>query len=241
MNDKILIAGHHFTMGEDTRADVEAIAAKLLKHHAQIVRVRLESEHATLRSGERAYTIKGIVELRGPDLAASSTTDNLYRSVHEVVDKLERMLNERAGKARGQAEPPSRGRVSGRSSQGARLAAFRLARRRRLPSEKVPRRQDGGILRVRPLGVLDQGADPLAADALGIHLALSEEAPPLPSLGDRGPGKALDPSQLLEKRHLPGRKIGEHRNEPADPLGVQEASMGLVLNYPVPEGPRVEQ
>jgi putative sigma-54 modulation protein len=39
-----------------------------------------------------------MVELRGPDLAASSTTDNLYKSIHEVVDKLERMLSERARK-----------------------------------------------------------------------------------------------------------------------------------------------
>ena len=98
MNDKILIAGHNLTLSEATRADVEDIAEKLLKHHAHIVRVRLESEHATLRSGERAYTVKGMVELRGPDLAASSTTDNLYKSIHEVVDKLERMLSERASK-----------------------------------------------------------------------------------------------------------------------------------------------
>ena len=96
MNDKILIAGHHFSMSEATRADVEGIAEKLLKHHAHIVRVRFESEFETLRSGERAYTVKGIVELRGPDLAASATTDNLYKSIHAVVDKLERMLTEKA-------------------------------------------------------------------------------------------------------------------------------------------------
>ena len=98
MNDKILIAWHHFSMSEATRADVEGIAEKLLKHHAHIVRVRFESEFETLRSGERAYTVKGMVELRGPDLAASATTDNLYKSIHEVVDKLERMLGERARK-----------------------------------------------------------------------------------------------------------------------------------------------
>jgi len=96
MNDKIIIAGHHLTLSEATRADVQAIAEKILKRHAHIVRVRLESEHATLRTGEPAYTVRGMVELRGPDLAASSTTDNLYRSIHEVVDKLERMLSEKA-------------------------------------------------------------------------------------------------------------------------------------------------
>ena len=96
MNDKILITGHHFSMSEATRADIEGMAEKLLKHHAQIVRVRIEAELSTLRPGESAYAVKGLVEIRGPDLTASSATDNLYKSVHEVVDKLERMLNEKA-------------------------------------------------------------------------------------------------------------------------------------------------
>jgi ribosomal subunit interface protein len=95
MNAKILIAGHHFTMSDATHADIEGMAEKLLRHHAHIVRVRVEAEFSALRSGEQVYTVKGIVELRGPDLAASATTDNLYKSAHAVVDKLERMLNER--------------------------------------------------------------------------------------------------------------------------------------------------
>ena len=96
MNDKILIAGHHFSMSEATRSDIEGMAEKLLRHHAHIVRIRFEAESSTLRSGERAYTVKGMVEIRGPDVAASSTTDNLYKSIHEVVNKLERMLSEKA-------------------------------------------------------------------------------------------------------------------------------------------------
>ena len=43
MNDKILIAGHHFSMSEATRADIEGMAEKLLKHHPHIVRIRFEA------------------------------------------------------------------------------------------------------------------------------------------------------------------------------------------------------
>jgi putative sigma-54 modulation protein len=95
MNDKILVTSHHQSVSEGTRAEIEAMAEKLLRHHAHIVRIRIDTDFATLRSGERLHTVRGMVKLRGPDVAASASTDNLYKSIHAVVDKLERMLNER--------------------------------------------------------------------------------------------------------------------------------------------------
>jgi ribosomal subunit interface protein len=108
MKDKILITGHHFGMGEASRADIEAMAEKLLRRHPRVVRIRVEAQTSTLHSGEQAYTVKGMVEVRGPDLAASSTTDNLYKSCHEVVDKLERMLSEKAHKREDKRHHPQR-------------------------------------------------------------------------------------------------------------------------------------
>jgi putative sigma-54 modulation protein len=98
MNGKILVAAHHQSISEGTRAEIEAMAEKLLRHHAHIVRIRIDTDFATLRSGERLHTVKGVVKLRGPDIAASATTDNLYKSIHAMVDKLERMLNQRTHK-----------------------------------------------------------------------------------------------------------------------------------------------
>lgn len=96
MNSKIIITGH--VLADRTLEELAHKLEKVLRHNRHIVRIRLDLHDTGLRAGERYYTAKAVVELRGPDLVVSTTTGNLYRSVNLVVEKLDRMLSERVHK-----------------------------------------------------------------------------------------------------------------------------------------------
>ncbi len=93
MDPKIIITGRHLT--ETTRDQLSEKLGKLLQHSQHVVRIRLDLHEASSHDGEMYYTAKAVVEVRGPDLIASERSTNLYKSVHSVVDKLDRMLSER--------------------------------------------------------------------------------------------------------------------------------------------------
>ncbi len=62
---------------------VEATLDKLIdKHHKKVLKAQ--------------YTAKGIVEVPGTDIIASEDSEDLYKSIDKMVDKLERLLHERA-------------------------------------------------------------------------------------------------------------------------------------------------
>lgn len=69
-------------------------AARLFRHEPRILRVRIDVER-DLRGRTRVFTAKGRIEIAGPDLTASVTTDDAYSSINLLVDKLDRMLRRR--------------------------------------------------------------------------------------------------------------------------------------------------
>jgi putative sigma-54 modulation protein len=94
MSPKIIITGRH--LSDASRDEITRKTEKLLGHSEHIVRVRLDLHESGSHDGERYHTAKGVVEVRGPDLIASASTDSLLKSVHSVIEKLDRMLSERS-------------------------------------------------------------------------------------------------------------------------------------------------
>jgi putative sigma-54 modulation protein len=69
-------------------------AERLLRHETKIVRVRISLEH--VHTARASYIAKGHIEISGPDLIASVASDDGYKSLDLLVDRLDRMLRERA-------------------------------------------------------------------------------------------------------------------------------------------------
>lgn len=67
---------------------------RLLRHEPRIVRVRVDIEDDS-RGGVPRFAAKGHIEIAGPDLLASITTEDAYKSVDMLVDRLDRMLRKR--------------------------------------------------------------------------------------------------------------------------------------------------
>ena len=92
---KLILRGIHLELNDATKASIETKAERLFRHEPRIVRLRIDVERA---HGGRVwlYTAKGHIEISGPDLKASVTTEDPQKSVSLLIDKLDRMIRRRA-------------------------------------------------------------------------------------------------------------------------------------------------
>ncbi|MBA4135931.1 MAG: ribosomal subunit interface protein [Opitutus sp.] len=98
MNDKIHVQGIHLTLTAALKQAMHEKAERLLRHNSQIMRVRMDLEHHDTKEPEQRFTAKAQVEIDGPDLIASATSEDAYKSVDLLVDKLDKLLREKHAK-----------------------------------------------------------------------------------------------------------------------------------------------
>lgn len=91
--EKILVNGIHLEITPALHAAAVKKAARLLRHQINLIRVRISLEH--VQSDRTPFIAKGHIEISGPDLVASVASDDGYKSIDLLVDRLDRMLRER--------------------------------------------------------------------------------------------------------------------------------------------------
>jgi putative sigma-54 modulation protein len=92
----VILSSRNLNLSHETKQDLTEKFGKLFSMEDQIIRIRLELEHSQNVTPDKEYVAKGHVEIRGPDLIASFATDDLYKSVDKLVQKLARMLRRRS-------------------------------------------------------------------------------------------------------------------------------------------------
>ena len=93
----VIISGLNMDLTDAIRNVVEAKIEKLFEHEDHIVRMRVELEYdAHKRTHQNEFIAKGHLEVRGNDHNAHAETDDLYKSIDEMVNKLDRMLRRRS-------------------------------------------------------------------------------------------------------------------------------------------------
>lgn len=93
-HSKLILRGIHLWLTDAMKAALATKATRLFRHEPRILRLRIDVEH-DLRGRTRVFTARGRVELAGPDLTASVTTDDAYVAINLLIDKLDRMLRKR--------------------------------------------------------------------------------------------------------------------------------------------------
>jgi putative sigma-54 modulation protein len=96
LNEKLVLRGIHVTLTDALRSSVQQKAEKLFRHEPQIVRVRVDIEHDKTKAIGHNFIAKGHIEIGGPDLIASVSSEDAYKSIDLLVDKLNEMLRRRA-------------------------------------------------------------------------------------------------------------------------------------------------
>lgn len=98
MNEKIIVRGIHVTLTPTLSAMMEEKAERLLRHNSHIIRVRLDLEFDQSKDVNHRFIAKGQIEIDGPNLVASAESEDGYKSVDQLIDKLDRLLGDRHAK-----------------------------------------------------------------------------------------------------------------------------------------------
>jgi putative sigma-54 modulation protein len=92
---KLIVSGIHLELTDALKQIVRDKVARLLRHEPRIVRVRIDLEMDKTRAHGSQFIAKGHIEIGGPDLLASVASEDAYKSIDALVDKLDGALRRR--------------------------------------------------------------------------------------------------------------------------------------------------
>jgi len=93
----VIISGLNMDLTGPINEIVLSKVEKLFEHEEQIVRMRVELEYDPhSKTHAKEFIAKGYLTVRGKDHVAHAETDNLYKSIDEMVTKLDRMIRRRS-------------------------------------------------------------------------------------------------------------------------------------------------
>ena len=94
--EDIILSGTHLDLTDSLKHIVQEKMHKLFNHETQILRLRIDLSEHNPKGSEAQFTAKGLLEIKGPDLVATATSDDLYKSIDLLESKLDRMLRRRS-------------------------------------------------------------------------------------------------------------------------------------------------
>jgi len=92
----LILSGIHLELTDALKDIVHAKMERLFKHETRLHRLRIELEHASSKDHAGEFIAKGHIILSGPELTVTVASDNLYKSIDLLVDKLDRKLRRRS-------------------------------------------------------------------------------------------------------------------------------------------------
>jgi len=92
---KIIVSGIHLNLTEALKEAAQQKASRLLRHNDHIVRIRLDIEYDKTKGHGDQFIAKGLIEIGGPDLVASVSSEDAYKSLDLLMDKLDRHIRRR--------------------------------------------------------------------------------------------------------------------------------------------------
>ncbi len=90
--DSIRITGLNLELTEALKSSVNEKMAKLFKHNDRIIRLNVDLEYQPSRKHQGEFIAKGHIELRGPDIVVSVESDDLYKAIDTLEEKLTRQI-----------------------------------------------------------------------------------------------------------------------------------------------------
>ncbi|HEY9250003.1 MAG TPA: ribosome-associated translation inhibitor RaiA [Rariglobus sp.] len=92
---KVILRGIHLDLSDSMKAVFNEKAARLLRHEPRIDRIRIDIELDKTKTAKDHFIAKGQIEIGGPDIVASTDSDDAYKSVDLLADKLDGLLRKR--------------------------------------------------------------------------------------------------------------------------------------------------
>ena len=104
---KLIMTGNNLELTSSIKTIIREKTEKLFEHNEHIVRMRVEAEYDPHQSShQKEYIAKGYLEVRGNDHIVSAASNDLYKSIDQMVSKLDRMMRRRARLQRSKRKNP---------------------------------------------------------------------------------------------------------------------------------------
>lgn len=91
----VIVRGVHLTLTPALQQTALGKVERLFRHEDRIIRIRIDLEFDKTRGANDQFIAKGRIEISGPDLIASAHSDDAYKSLDLLVDKLDEFLRRR--------------------------------------------------------------------------------------------------------------------------------------------------
>ncbi len=95
MND-VIISGNNVELTGALRDAVLSKMTRLFDHESNIIRIRVELSVDETRAIDEQQIVRALIEIKGNDMVVSVTSDDMYKSIDILVDKLDRKLRRRS-------------------------------------------------------------------------------------------------------------------------------------------------
>ncbi len=94
---KLILAGNNLELTHAIKTFIQDKSEKLFDHNEKIVRMRVEVEYDPHQSThQKEYIAKGHLEVRGNNHIVAAASNDLYKSIDQMVLKLDRMMRRRS-------------------------------------------------------------------------------------------------------------------------------------------------
>ncbi len=92
----VIVTGRNIELTEAMKDAVQRKVEKLFDHEDHIIRLRVELSYNKNVTGQDEQIAKGHIEINGKPLITTEASENMYSSIDQMVDKLDRMLRRRS-------------------------------------------------------------------------------------------------------------------------------------------------
>ena len=97
MKNNLILSGLHFDLKDGHKTLISEKMEKIFKHEEKIIDAESNWKHDSKSSSHKnEYVAKGHLELKGTTITISTASDNINKSIDDLVDKLDRGLRRRS-------------------------------------------------------------------------------------------------------------------------------------------------
>ena len=93
----VIVSGLHMDLTPAIKTIIHEKVEKLFKHEEKIISLQIGLECCTRHNAQKErYLAKGHIDMRRKPIVASAISDDLYKSIDDLVQKLDRQLRRRS-------------------------------------------------------------------------------------------------------------------------------------------------
>jgi putative sigma-54 modulation protein len=89
---EVIVSGVHVELTDSLKELVNSKAQRLFDHDGKIIRIEVSLEHSKNRSRKNEFIVHGEIEIGGHNLNARAKSEDMYKSIDVMMNKLDRQL-----------------------------------------------------------------------------------------------------------------------------------------------------